>query len=137
MELQLGGRGDGCEPLVATGAAGRSDTLSIDWLGKNRARLVYDHWGQGIQSSRPFEWQDSDLKSVRVEMPSFASLDGPGTTGGAGRLRASVDGIMVWDTKVPSFAAASETVAIGRSASGCSSAGAELRAVVIDVRQVN
>jgi hypothetical protein len=137
LELQLGGRGDGCEPLVATGAAGHSDTLSIDWLGKNRARLVYDHWGQAIQSSRPFEWQDSDLKSVRVEMPSFASLDGSGTPGGAGRLRASVDGSMVWDTKVPSFAAASETVAIGKNASGCSSAGAELRAVVIDVRQVN
>jgi hypothetical protein len=70
-------------------------------------------------------------------MPSFASLDGSGTPGGAGRLRASVDGSMVWDTKVPSFAAASETVAIGKNASGCSSAGAELRAVVIDVRQVN
>jgi hypothetical protein len=134
LELQLGGRGQGCEPLVATGVAGRSDTLSIEWLGSDRARLAYDHWGHRVLASESFGWQGRAPKEVSVGMPSLAALDTGGD--GEGRLRASVDGAEVLDAQVPFFAAASETVAVATNASRCASTAAELSSVVIDIRQV-
>jgi hypothetical protein len=136
VELQLGGRGVGSEPLAATGRPGHSDTLGIDWLGKGRARLVYDHRGNALRASESFEWQDSTLNSVRVELPSFGALDRPGQAGGEGRLRAWVGDAAVWDTMVPYFGAESGTVSLGRNAALSAAVGAELRSVVVDLRQV-
>jgi hypothetical protein len=136
VELQLGGRGEGREPLVATGVAAHADTVAIEWLGNSRARLLYDHWGDEIRASEPFAWEDSDLKSVRIEMPSFGALDATGKAGGENRLRVRVDGVAVWDTTVPFFGAGSETVSIGKNARGSSTASAELSAVVVGVQQV-
>jgi len=136
LELEIGGRGDGCEPLVATGAFGRSDTLAIDWLGNHKARLVYDHSGQASRASSLFGWRDAAPTRVRVEMPSFGALGGAGAAAGEGRLGASVDGHAVWDTRVPYFGAASESVSVGRNRAKCPSAGEELTAVVIDLHQV-
>jgi hypothetical protein len=136
LELQLGGRGEGREPLVATGVSGRSDTLAIEWLENGRARLVYDHWGGRFRASDPFDWADSALRSVRIEMPSFGALDHAGRSDGESRLIARVDGVAVWDTEVPFFGAASDSVSIGRNSTGCSPMAAELRSVVVDIHQV-
>jgi len=137
LKLELGGRGEGCEPLVATGVTGRSDTLEVDWLGNGRAQLVYDHWGVGAVESEPFAWPDSEVRSVRVEMPSFGVLDQAGEPAGRGRLAVWVDGAKVWSTDVAFFGAASDTVSVGENASGCTTAGPELRSVIIDAAQVS
>jgi hypothetical protein len=136
VDLQLGGRGEGCEPLVATGAAGHSDTLGIEWLGNNRARLVYDHRGQALRTSEAFKWRDSDLRSVRLEMPSLGTLDKPGAPTGEGRLRAWVGGSQIWDASVPYFGAASDSVSLGRNSCASAAMGPELTSVVVDVGQV-
>jgi hypothetical protein len=135
LDMQLGGRGEGCEPLVATGAAGRADTLGIDWLGHGRARLVYDHWSQPLRASAPFDWDPSIVRTVRLEMPSFRRLGATPGGGGEGRLRVQVDGSPVWDLNVPYFNASSREVSVGRNASGSSVTRAELQSVVITLRQ--
>jgi hypothetical protein len=135
LEIQLGGRGEGCEPLVATGNTGRCDTLGIDWLGHGKARLVYDHWSYPLRASEPFDWGPADLKTVRIEMPSFARLDGKPGQGGEGRLSVRVGGTVVWELIVPFFDASSRDVAIGRNTSGSSVVQAELQSVVFDVIQ--
>jgi hypothetical protein len=135
IDLELGGRGNACEPLVATGTSGRSDTVAIEWLERSQARLVYRHWGLDALVSEPFGWAENELKNVRVEMPSFAALDRPGTATGGGRLRVWVNEKPTWDIQVPFFAAASDSVAIGRNPSGCTAVGVDLTSVVIDARQ--
>lgn len=136
VELQLGGCGSGCEPLAATGAPGHSDALGIEWLDKGAARLVYDHAGQRLRASKAFEWRDTALNGVRVDMPSFRTLDKPGFAGGESRLRAWVGGEAVWDAKVPYFGAPSESVSLGRNDSASASMGADLTPVVVDIRQL-
>jgi hypothetical protein len=136
LDVQLGGRGEGCDPLVATGGTGRCDTLGIDWLGKGKARLVYDHWSQPLRASEAFEWGAADVKTLRVEMPSFARLDGkPGEGDGMGRLIVRVGEAVVWDLNVPYYDASSRDVSIGRNTSGSSVARAELQSVVFDLIQ--
>ncbi len=135
LELGLGGRGAACEPLVATGTTGRSDTLAIEWLAGRRARLVYRHWGREALAGEPFGWADQDPKDVRLEMPSFASLDRAGMNAGEGRLRVWINERLAWDAEVPFFGAASESLSIGRNPSGCAAVAAELSSVVIDARQ--
>jgi hypothetical protein len=136
VEMQLGGRGEGCEPLVVTGASGHFDSLGIDWLAENKARLVYEHQGYALRASEPFEWNDSALHSMRVEMPSFATLDKAALADGESRLRAWVGGAPVWDAKVPYFGAASGSVSLGTNASASPAMGAELTSAVVDLRQV-
>ncbi|MGA2691582.1 MAG: hypothetical protein ABSF76_04390 [Opitutaceae bacterium] len=135
LTLQLGGRGEGTEPLVATGIAGQSDTLGIRWLGSDRARLIYDHWGHETRLSPEFSWDGGSVHEVRVAMPSFGSLDASGKEPGNGSLRVSVDGSPVWDTAVFYFNAPSASVSVGRNASGCTTTGAELQSVLVDIRQ--
>jgi hypothetical protein len=135
LDMELGGRGLGCEPLVATGSAGRADTVGIDWLGSGRARLVYDHWGHGLRASEPLDWGSDDSKVVRIETPSFAKLDGPPGTEGEGRLRVQVDGAPVWDLNVPFYGSTSGEVSVGRNTCGSSATGAELQSAVLNLRQ--
>lgn len=135
LELELGGRGNATEPLAATGTAGHSDTLAVEWLSGSHARLVYRHWGAGALAGEPFGWTGKELKNLRVEMPSFAALDRPGIAAGEGRLRVWIDGKPAWDARVPFFGAASDSACVGRNPSGCTGVGAELTSVVIDARQ--
>jgi hypothetical protein len=136
LELELGGRGSGNEPLLATGRKGRSDTLVVRWLAGGRARLLYDHWDAVPKRSEAFDWSELVTHRLRLEMPSVEGLGtADGTGSGEGPLRASVDGVSVWETSVSYYPAASDTLAVGRNASGCSSAGPELRCAVLDIRQ--
>jgi hypothetical protein len=137
LEMRLGGRGSGSEPLLATGRTGKSDTLAIGWLADGKARLLYDHWNQAIRVSDAFAWPEGGLHSMRIEIPSLPSLDA--SAGGEvseGPLKVSVDGKVAWEARVPFYAAASGTVAVGVNASGCSTAGADLTCAVVDLVQV-
>jgi hypothetical protein len=47
------GRIGRAEPLVVTGAEGRGDLLSVEYLDARHLRFVYDHWGAAaIRSGR-------------------------------------------------------------------------------------
>lgn len=136
LEMDVGGRGQGAEPLLTTGASGQADMLAVEWLRNGEARLLYDHWGAAPVTSGVFKWADSSIHRVRLEVPSLAALDsGKGSTGDNGTLRVSVDGEIVWMRTVPFYHADSSSVSLGRNSSGFSTAASELRCVVIGIRQ--
>ncbi len=136
LEMDLGGRGQGTEPVLATGVRGRADLLAIEWLPNSSARLLYDHWGLVPISSDAFEWKDSPIHRVQLEMPSLPALDsGHGSVGDAGPLKVSVDGEVVWAANVPFFCAASDSVSLCQNSSGFSTAATELSCAVIGLRQ--
>jgi hypothetical protein len=136
LELDALGRGSGVEPLLATGATGTGDMLAIEWLGPGKARIKYDHWGEALRSGPVFNWSDSSVHRIRMEMPSAASLDAQRKGAvGEGPLRVGVDGRAVWEETVPFYHAAPDSVSVGRNSSGFSTAGRELRCAVIDLRQ--
>lgn len=137
LYIQLGGAGSGSEPLVATGTKGRADTLALEWLAGGRARLHYDHWGRGEQVSPPFAWPVSTLHTLRVTLPSFASLDSGRSGEERGTLSVLLDGRALWTTDAHYFPADSQTLRIGRNDAGSSVARIELTCVVADVRQVS
>ena len=137
VELTVGGHGTTSDPLLATGLAGRADTLAIEWLADGKARLIYDHWGHPITASDPFAWPEGDLHRVRIETPVLARLDQDlaGVTG-IGRLRVEVDGVPLWEPMVAYYPAASSTVVVGRNDAGSSVAAREFQGVIIDAVQI-
>ncbi|HEY5227586.1 MAG TPA: hypothetical protein VIJ19_03540, partial [Opitutaceae bacterium] len=134
LRLRLGGRGEGTEPLVATGAAGRADVLGIEWLSGDRARLVYDHWGTALRTSAPFEWGAEATGTFRIAMPSLTHLGGAPSVG-PDSLDVDLDGTRVWRTPVLSYPAGVNEVAVGRNTVGSSVMVAELRSAILDVAQ--
>jgi hypothetical protein len=138
LEIDLGGRGDGAEPLVATGTVGLADTLAVEWLSGGNARLVYDHWGHSAVFSPPFEWSADRVHTVRIAFPSFSRLDSRSPPdSGTGRLAVDLDGRPVWEANVPFNVAGSDTLVIGRNAAGSSMAALRLSGVMADVRQLD
>lgn len=135
LELWIGGRAAGTQPLVATGNAGAANTLAIDWTQPGVARLVYDHWGYSATSGPEFPWTDGEAHALGIELPSFRALDSTGTAQ-TGKLRVRVDGQVVWEADVSFYPAASETLVIGENRAGSSVATPELTSVVLDVRQI-
>jgi putative flippase GtrA len=136
VELDLAGRGEGSEPLVATGPPGLAGTLAVEWLPGGRARLAYDHWGAAAVYSAPFDWSVDRIHTVRLELPSFPRLDSRSpANSGTGRLIAQLDGRGIWDETVQYNVARSDTLAIGRNAAGSTMAAPRLTCVVVDVRQ--
>ena len=136
VDLLLGGRGGGTEPLATTGASGRADTLAVRWLAGERAQLIYDHWGHAVLVSDVFEWPDGQARRVRLEMPSFGALDGP-EIGGAkrGNLKVALDERVVWALEVPFYGARSTEVVLARNTVGSSVAAEKLSAVVLEIEQ--
>jgi hypothetical protein len=137
LEMTLGGRGAGTEPLVATGGGERSDALDVEWFPGESARIVYRHAGDPEQASEPFAWTSDGVHRLRVEMPSFGSLDSHRhSMGGHGRLRIVMDGAVRWDSDVAFYDSASESVSVGRNAAGEPGTGRDLGCAIIDLRQV-
>jgi putative flippase GtrA len=137
LELDVCGRGDGAEPLAATGTVGLADTLAVQWLSAGQARLIYDHWGQSAAFSPPFGWNAGGIHTVRLELPSFSRLDSARMADSAkGRLKAQLDGRTVWDIPVQYNVARSDSLAVGRNVAGSSMAAPRLSCVVADIRQV-
>ncbi len=138
LEIDLGGRGSGTEPLVGSGSNGRSDTLAIEWSQGGRARLLYEHSGTPVKASQPFDWPEATVRTVRVEMPSFrvpGSRQPPGSLNGI--LGVKVDGAAVWQERVPFFASPQSSIAVGRNPAKAGFALPELTTAVLDVRQVD
>lgn len=136
VRFLIGGRGANVEPLVATGVAGRANTLGIEWLPRGRARFVYDHWGVGATESHPFEWPEETAHRVEVVLPSLSTLDEAGAgRSREGELRVKVDGKDVWAARVSYYVAESASVVVGRNVAGSSATGPVLNAVVLDVSQ--
>ena len=136
VELVLGGRGEGTEPLLATGGSGRADTLAVRWLPGARAQLVYDHWGHGAFASEEFAWPSGQARRVRLELPALVQLDGAETRAESqGNLKVTVDGRVVWERMVPFHVARSGETALARNLAGSSVAGEKLSAVVLEIEQ--
>lgn len=136
LDMTLGGRGDLTEPLVVTGGAERSDVLAVEWFPGDRARLVYRHSGNPEEASEPFDWTQEGAHRLRVEMPSFGSLDSQRhSLGGRGRLRIELDGAERWDREVAFYDSPSESVSVGRTNAGDPSMARDLGCAVIDLRQ--
>jgi hypothetical protein len=136
VELILGGRGEGTEPLAATGAAGRADTLAIEWRAGQRARLIYDHWGHDLLMSAEIPWPSETAHLLKIELPAFAHLDGA-VVGEAktGKLKVWMDDRLVWETEARCFVARSEELVFAKNEAGSSVVGEKLRAVVLDIVQ--
>jgi hypothetical protein len=136
VEMEMAGRGSATEPLVATGRAGKGDTLSVRWLPGERAQLLYDHSGDPLRKSGVFDWPAARMVRLRAELPSLAALDSNGGAGaGQGRARIDLDGRSIWDEKVPFFPAPSASVAVGRNAAASEGTEDELTCVVADLSQ--
>lgn len=135
LELWLGGRGAGAQPLVATGKAGAANTLVLDWSRPGVVRLAYDHWGHPATLGPEIPWAEGEAHALAVELPSFRAL---GSTGGErrGKLSVRVDGQTVWTAEVPFYPAPDDTLVIGENRAGSSMAAPELTSVVLDLRQV-
>lgn len=79
------------EPLVSTGRVGAADFLVLEFLGENKVRIVYDHWGSGGPASPPFEVEAGRRERLEINLPSLATLrpqkDGLGQVRVAGQVR--------------------------------------------------
>mgnify|MGYP001597174066 CR=1 FL=1 len=136
VELLLGGRGEGVEPLAATGASGRADTLGVEWRPGGRARLVYDHWGSLTATSEEFDWSGDLAHRVRIELPSFAWLDRSELgTMHTGQARVWFDEKPVWESEVAFFVARSDETMLARNRAGSTVTGEKLRVSVLDLQQ--
>lgn len=136
VEMLLGGRGEGTEPLVVTGERGRADTLAIEWRPEGRARLIYDHWGSPVLRGAEFPWSDGEAHRVLLELPAFSRLGDSGVGASrTGRLRVTVDDGRVLDADVECYVARAGEVAIARNAAGSTLVNEKLRAVVLDITQ--
>jgi putative flippase GtrA len=135
LELDLVGRGSGVQPLAVTGVSGRADLLAIEWLPRKRARLLLDHWSHPGFSSPDFDWGPDRMHHLKLTLPSFAALDDPSISSGTGRLRAEVDGVLIWKETVPFYGAGSATFAFGKNTVGSSIAVPVLDCRLGDIRQ--
>jgi len=93
LELDLAGRGSGVIPVITVGAVGRSDAVSLEWLPGGKARLSYQHLGHPPLTSAAFAWDAAGVHRLRLELPSFRTLDAPNMAPvGQGHLGVDVDG---------------------------------------------
>jgi putative flippase GtrA len=137
LVLDLAGRSSGSEPLITTGRQGAGDTLAVEWLPDERARLHYDHWGTGEISSPAFAWAGNKVHVLSLSLPSFPRLDEGGTPNvSRGPLSIALDGGLVWTAVASFYPCRSDSLSIGRNLVGSTIAGLQLGSVVADVRQV-
>lgn len=135
VEMDLGGRGSGTEPLVETGPEGHADTLAIRWRPDGRAQLCYDHEGQSPLEGPVLAWDEASAHHVRALLPSLSTLDGAAHGERQGRLSVFVDGAMVWERDVPYSPTASSSVRVGQYHAAAPFAKPELGCVVLDLHQ--
>jgi hypothetical protein len=135
LDLYLAGRGQGTQPLVATGETGRADTIAVMWLPNGRARIVYDHWGGPVYTSKDFAWSETELHHVQVRAPAFRTLDKEIAGDGNGQLVVVVDTMTVADDTVRYFDNPSRTLAFCKNQAGSSVCGESLDLYVGDIRQ--
>ena len=135
LDLYLGGRGTGIQPVFATGETGRANTLAIVWLPNDRAQFVYDHWGTSLYTSKDFAWNSSDLHHVQIEAPSFRSLDKAVQGDGVGQLLIKLDGQTVVDAPVRYYDAMSPSFSFGKNLAGSSVASDSLDLYLGDIQQ--
>jgi putative flippase GtrA len=117
LELDLEGMGSGVEPIVTTGLSGKTDSMAIEWLPGDHARLVLNHSGNAPLSSREFAWSPETIHHLKLTLPGFSALDAREVSSGTGVLRAVVDGAVAWEVEVPFFGADSPTIAFGTNTS--------------------
>ncbi len=85
------GRAGEREPILCTGMWREGDLLSVEFLGENRARFLYDHWGHGGPASEPVTFEPGARYPFRVSLPALTTFSKP-DPGARAPLLVTLDG---------------------------------------------
>lgn len=109
------------QPLLATGAPGRADTLYVRYVAEGVARLGYDHWGYGALESQDFAIRTDVVHQLQIRMPSLMpkrpELEDAGVSPG---LLVLLDGQIIWATAAGSHPCHPDEVYIAHNGVGSS-----------------
>lgn len=123
------GRGGSREPLIVSGETGRGDFLVVEYLGSERFRLLYDHWGSQSKFGPERRWESGRAYAVEISHPGYAA-DSVGPVNDPQPLRVRIDGEEYWQVRVPMYHAAAEDRYLGFNPIGGSSCGERFNGVI-------
>jgi hypothetical protein len=63
-----------CEPIITTGVPGDGDFLAVRYLDQQRAVLLYDVWGIGGPTSKPFTLRPGERRKFSIELPTLVPV---------------------------------------------------------------
>ena len=107
-----------CDPLVVSGQPQKGNTLYVEYLGGNRIRFGYDHWGFAAHESEVIDVEFSQPHLLEIDFGALhPSDDAPGKIKQA-PLIVRIDGRDVWRTQVPYFVCRPGSLIIGSNAIG-------------------
>lgn len=144
MLLRLpAGRTGAQEPLVVTGHSGAGDFVYVDYLGPDRIRIGFDHWGKAAVESRILSVDFSRDHTVDVFLGSLSSGSAesgpPERPGNQGMMDCGVrvlfDGAVMISADCDTFPSSPYEVAVGRNPIGGSSCGYAFTGMIRNVRR--
>ena len=110
-------RVSGFDPLVVTGRTGQGDLLTVEYLGAQRGRFVFDHWGSQTLFSEPVNLGADAAHELVVRMPWLAAAAGTRVEQ-RGELKVELDGAVGWAQSTMGFLADPEEIALGENPIG-------------------
>ncbi len=111
------------EPILCTGMWGEGDLLVIRYLDATSAELRYDHWGHGGPASPPFALAAGQVRTLRVQMPSFVTFSKPPPDSRAA-LQVTLDGLELLRADVPYHGRQAKQIFFGTNSIGGSAEAA-------------
>lgn len=85
------------EPLLVSGETRRGDVLAVEYLGRNRLRFVFEHWGRRPYLGPSFTYSPDREYRIEVSHPFYAPAKSRGVRVGEGALTITIDGASIWE----------------------------------------
>jgi len=86
----------GLEPLLSLGVTGRGNVVQVEYLGANKLRFRFVHWGREPLVSDPFEYQPGQAQALEIDHPALRFSKAARERSSQGNLVLRVDGREVW-----------------------------------------
>lgn len=124
-------RQGGSDPIILTGKGAASDLLYCTYLGQNRIRFGFDHFGAGGPQSEAVAYDPMKPHTLAVCMGPLSDPNPPG------RLVVVFDGRCLINVAQGFYPASPASALLGFNAFGSSAAGQQFTGRVARVRQVS
>ena len=118
------------DPLLVAGPAGRADAVYVRYASDASLILGLDHWGVGGIESSPIPVDYEELHTLTID---FDALQADAARR-IGRIRATLNGRVIWDAKTDSYPYTPEPTAYGENPIGVSSCGPAFTGLLLSVQ---
>lgn len=118
------------EPLLVAGPAGRADAVYVRYASDTSLILGLDHWGVGGIESPPIPTDYQELQTLTIDFDALHA--DPARR--SGRIRATLNGTVVWEAKADNYPYTAEPTAYGENPIGVSSCGPTFNGLLLSVQ---